>query len=149
LAIAFPRSSLKKGSLEFSFSGLKTALLYKVQSMQEEELMRCKADLAAGYQEAIAAVLVEKALLAAQQQGVGALAVVGGVSANSRLRALLKQRVQGLGLRLSIPPLRFCTDNAAMVAAAGHQALVDGYRMAVDAEPFTTLDPSSEIVAPA
>jgi N6-L-threonylcarbamoyladenine synthase len=149
LAITFPKSSLKKGSLEFSFSGLKTALLYKVQAMHEEELVRCKADLAAGYQESIVEVLVEKALLAAQQTGIGAVAVVGGVSANSRLRALLKQRTQELELRLSIPPLRFCTDNAAMVAAAGHHALAAGGRMAIDAEPFTTLEPTCEPVAPA
>jgi N6-L-threonylcarbamoyladenine synthase len=148
LAVAFPKSSLEKGSLEFSFSGLKTALLYKLQAMRDDELIRCKADLAAGYQESIVAVLVEKALLAAKQTGIGALAVVGGVSANSRLRALLKERVQRLGLRLSIPPLRFCTDNAAMVAAAGHQALVAGCRMTIDAEPFTTLEPSPVTVPP-
>jgi N6-L-threonylcarbamoyladenine synthase len=95
------------------------------------------------------AVLVEKALLAAQQTGIGAVAVVGGVSANSRLRALLKQRTHGLGLRLSIPPLRFCTDNAAMVAATGHHALAAGGHMAIDAEPFTTLDPAREHVTTA
>jgi len=148
-AVAFPKSSLRKGSLEFSFSGLKTALLYKVQAMHDDELMHRKADLAAGYQESIVTVLVEKALAAAQQTGIDALAVVGGVSANSRLRALLTERAHGLGLRLSIPPLRFCTDNAAMVAAAGHHALAAGDRLAMDAEPFMTLAPSPEPVAPA
>ena len=149
-SIPFPKSSLKKGSLEFSFSGLKTALLYRLQAMDEAELARCRADLAAGYQEAIVAVLVEKAFTAVHQTGIRALAVVGGVSANTRLRALLRQRAQFSGIRLSIPPMRFCTDNAAMVAAAGWTALAAGHRIALDAEPFMTLEPTlATIVGPA
>jgi N6-L-threonylcarbamoyladenine synthase len=140
-AISFPRSSLKKSSMEFSFSGLKTALLYKLQAMSDLECDRRKADLAAGYQEAIVTILVDKALMAVEQTGIRALAVVGGVSANSRLRALLHERAHTSGIRLSIPPLRFCTDNAAMVAAAGRQALAAGHRMAFDAEPCPTLEP--------
>jgi N6-L-threonylcarbamoyladenine synthase len=141
-AIAFPRSSLNKGSLEFSFSGLKTALLYKLHAMDDVERGRRRADLAASYQEAIVAVLIEKALMAVQQTGIRSLAVVGGVSANTRLRALLQERVRASQVRLSIPPLRFCTDNAAMVAAAGRHALAAGHRMALDAEPFTTVEPA-------
>ena len=149
-AISFPRSSLKKTSLEFSFSGLKTALLYKLQAMGKMEAARCQADLAAGYQEAIVTVLVDKALIAMQQTGIRSLAVVGGVSANSRLRALLHERAQASQFRLSIPPLHFCTDNAAMVAAAGRQALAAGHRMAFDAEPLSTLEPAlTAIVEPA
>jgi N6-L-threonylcarbamoyladenine synthase len=140
-AITFPKSSLKKGSLEFSFSGLKTALLYKMQAMGEMECDRRQADLAAGYQEAIVTALVDKALLAVEQTGIRSLAVVGGVSANTRLRALLHERAQASQIRLSIPPLRFCTDNAAMVAAAGREALATGRRMAIYAEPFATLNP--------
>ena len=139
--ISFPRSSLKKSSLEFSFSGLKTALLYKLQTMSETERARHKADVAAGYQEAIVRVLADKAFTAVQQSQIRSLAVVGGVSANSRLRALLHERAQESGIRLSIPPLRFCTDNAAMVAAAGQQALAQGHRIAIDAEPFTATEP--------
>ena len=141
-AIVFPKSSLKKGSLEFSFSGLKTALLYKLQKMDDIECARHKADLAAGYQEAIVSVLVDKAFSAVEQTGITSLAVVGGVSANTRLRALLHERAQACRVRLSIPPLRFCTDNAAMVAAAGRQALTAGRRMAIDAEPFITFVPA-------
>jgi N6-L-threonylcarbamoyladenine synthase len=138
--ISFPRSSLKKSSLEFSFSGLKTALLYKLQAMSETERARHKADVAAGYQEAIVTVLADKAFTAVQQSQIRSLAVVGGVSANSRLRALLQERAQESGIRLSIPPLRFCTDNAAMVAAAGQQAFAQGHRIAIDAEPFTAME---------
>jgi N6-L-threonylcarbamoyladenine synthase len=138
--ISFPRSSLKKSSLEFSFSGLKTALLYKLQAMSETERARHKADVAAGYQEAIVTVLADKAFTAVQQSQIRSLAVVGGVSANSRLRALLQERAQESGIHLSIPPLRFCTDNAAMVAAAGQQAFAQGHRIALDAEPFTAME---------
>ena len=130
--IAFPRSYLKRGSLEFSFSGLKTALLYKLQAMTEQSRTAQAADLAAGYQEAIVAVLVEKSFAAVRSSGARALAVVGGVSANSRLRALLQQRATSESLHLSIPPLAYCTDNAAMIAAAGRQALRAGLRASLD-----------------
>jgi N6-L-threonylcarbamoyladenine synthase len=141
-AMVFPRSSLNKKSLEFSFSGLKTALLYKLQAMGEVDRAKRQADLAAGYQEAIVTVLVDKAFLAVQQTGVRTLAVVGGVSANTRLRMLLQERARAAHVRLSIPPLRFCTDNAAMVAAAGREALAGGQWMAIDAEPCPTLVPA-------
>jgi N6-L-threonylcarbamoyladenine synthase len=136
-AIAFPRSYLKKGSLDFSFSGLKTALLYTLQAMPEESRVARAADLAAGYQEAIVAVLVEKSFAAVRSSGARALAVVGGVSANSRLRALLQQRATRESLDLSLPPLAYCTDNAAMIAAAGKQALRAGLRapLGMDAQP--------------
>ncbi|MEK7235781.1 MAG: tRNA (adenosine(37)-N6)-threonylcarbamoyltransferase complex transferase subunit TsaD [Nitrospirota bacterium] len=134
-AIAFPKSYLKKGSLDFSFSGLKTSLLYTVQAMHEQSLTDQVADLAAGYQEAIVTILVEKAFAAVRSSRARALAVVGGVSANSRLRTLLQQRAASESLRLSLPPLAYCTDNAAMIAAAGRQALRAGLRasMAIDA----------------
>ena len=138
-AIAFPRSYLNKGSLDFSFSGLKTALLYKLQAMDEQSRTARLADLSAGYQEAIVAVLVEKAFAAVRSSGVRALAVVGGVSANSRLRTLLQQRAISEDLRLSLPPLAYCTDNAAMIAAAGKQALRAGLRASLDIDAQVSL----------
>jgi len=141
-AIRFPRSTFKEGKLDLSFSGLKTALLYKVQAMDQAMLERQKADLAAGYQEAIVTMLVAKAFAALRLSNQSALAVVGGVSANTRLRALLHARAAEEGIELSIPPLRYCTDNAAMIAAAGRNALQAGRRMAWDAEPYTTLEPA-------
>lgn len=131
-AIAFPRSYLKKGSLDFSFSGLKTALLYRLQAMPEQSRTDRVADLAAGYQEAIVTILVEKAFAAVRSSGARALAVVGGVSANSRLRILLQQRAAAESLRLSLPPLAYCTDNAVMIAAAGRQALRAGAQAPLD-----------------
>jgi len=135
-AIAFPRSYLRKGSLDFSFSGLKTALLYKLQVMDDDARTAHAADLAAGYQEAIVAVLVIKSFAAIRSSGAPALAVVGGVSANSRLRVLLEQRAASENLPLSLPPLDYCTDNAAMIAAAGRQALRAGLHasLAIDAQ---------------
>lgn len=139
-AIDFPRSYLKRGELDFSFSGLKTALLYKLQRMDEAEHERQAHDLAAGYQEAIVKVLVDKAFTAIASTGIHALAVVGGVSANSRLRALLKDRAAVEGVNLSIPPLTYCTDNAAMIAAAGRQALIAGRHLAMEADAQASLE---------
>lgn len=138
-AIVFPRSYLKGGSLDFSFSGLKTALLYKLQSMPECSRVAQAADLAAGYQEAIVDVLVHKSFAAVRASGARALAVVGGVSANSRLRGLLQQRAASEGLQLSLPPLAYCTDNAAMIAAAGRQALLAGLRAPLDIDAQASL----------
>jgi len=138
-AITFPRSYLNKGSLDFSFSGLKTALLYTLQAIHEKYRSAQAADFAAGYQEAIVAVLVDKAFAAVRSSGARALAVVGGVSANSRLRALLQQRAASESLALSLPPLIYCTDNAAMIAAAGRQALRAGLRAPLDIDAQASL----------
>jgi len=138
-AIAFPRSYLNKGSLDFSFSGLKTALLYVLQAMDERVSAAQATDLAAGYQEAIVTVLIDKAIAAVRSTGARALAVVGGVSANSRLRELLQQRAASESLHLSLPPLVYCTDNAAMIAAAGRQALRAGLRASLDIDAQASL----------
>jgi tRNA N6-adenosine threonylcarbamoyltransferase len=96
--------------LDFSFSGLKTALLYAVRRLSPEQLAERRADLAASYQRAIVRALVERTEQAAQETGARAVAVVGGVAANSELRAALPDAVPA--------PLELCTDNAAMIASA-------------------------------
>jgi N6-L-threonylcarbamoyladenine synthase len=96
--------------LDFSFSGLKTALLYAVRALDEGELERRRADLAASYQRAIVRALVERTQQAAEQTGAESVAVVGGVAANSELRGALAGAV--------LAPLALCTDNAAMIASA-------------------------------
>jgi N6-L-threonylcarbamoyladenine synthase len=111
--------------------------------MPEQFRVAQAADLAAGYQEAIVAVLVDKSFAAVRSSGARALAVVGGVSANSRLRALLQQRATFEGLPLSLPPLAYCTDNAAMIAAAGRQALRAGLRAPLDIDARASLASSS------
>jgi N6-L-threonylcarbamoyladenine synthase len=108
-AYAFPIARVP--GLDFSFSGLKTALLYKVRELDADELEQRRADLAASYQRAIVAALVERAEAAAQQIGAHRIAVVGGVAANSELRAALPGA--------ALAPLELCTDNAAMIASAG------------------------------
>jgi N6-L-threonylcarbamoyladenine synthase len=121
-AVTFPRPYLKQKGLDFSFSGLKTALLYHLRDLDRAGQPRVVADLAASYQEAIVDVLAEKAFAAVRGEGVGALAVVGGVSANSRLRDVFTSKAASLGVRLAIPRPEYCTDNAAMIAAAGLHA---------------------------
>lgn len=138
-AIRFPLSRLRKSGLEFSFSGLKTALLYRLRDMDEQDRVSKVADLAAGYQEAIVRVLVDRAFVAVRSCGAGALAVVGGVSANSRLRALLAERAAAEGVRLALPPMAYCTDNAAMIAAAGREALLAGIRMPAEWDIVSSL----------
>ena len=101
-------------NLDFSFSGLKTALLYAVRDLPDEELERRRADLAASYQRAIVRALVSRAEEAAEQIGASRIAVVGGVAANSELRAALPEA--------AFAPLALCTDNAAMIASAARYA---------------------------
>jgi N6-L-threonylcarbamoyladenine synthase len=96
--------------LDFSFSGVKTALLYAVRDLPPDELEHRRADLAAGYQRAIVRALVERTHEAAAETGAATIAVVGGVAANSELRAALPEAVAA--------PLALCTDNAAMIASA-------------------------------
>jgi len=116
-AIAFPRAWLEEGSYDFSFSGLKTALLRLVQ--QAGDTLNI-ADAAASFQEAIVDVLVQKTLRAAEEHGIPRIAVCGGVAANSRLKAVMSEEAGKRGFQLVIPPLILCTDNAAMIAAAGY-----------------------------
>jgi N6-L-threonylcarbamoyladenine synthase len=111
-AFEFPRAA--PGELDFSFSGLKTSLLYRVRDLGESETRRRLADLAASYQRAIVDALVARVELALERERLTRLAIGGGVAANSGLR----QAVADLGVDVWIPPLELCTDNAAMIAAA-------------------------------
>lgn len=140
-AMAFPRFRGGKHSLDFSFSGLKTSLLYKLREVAAPLSPDQIADLAASYQEAIVQVLVTKAFGALEQANLATLAVVGGVSANSRLRVVLNERAALARIRLSIPPIEYCTDNAAMIAAAGRQLLLRGERpsVSIDIRPMGDL----------
>ncbi|MCX8033088.1 MAG: tRNA (adenosine(37)-N6)-threonylcarbamoyltransferase complex transferase subunit TsaD [Thermoleophilia bacterium] len=103
---------------DFSFSGVKTALYYLLRDMDSRERANRAADVAASYREAIVTALVDKTLQAAKQQGVKTVGVTGGVAANSLLRRRLVERGQELGLRVAVPSLKYCTDNAAMIGAA-------------------------------
>jgi tRNA N6-adenosine threonylcarbamoyltransferase len=111
-AFAFPVARV--GGLDFSFSGVKTALLYAVRKLAPQELELRSADLAASYQRALVRALVERTHAAAEQLGAERIAVVGGVAANSELRASLRDA--------ALAPLPLCTDNAAMIASAARFA---------------------------
>jgi N6-L-threonylcarbamoyladenine synthase len=124
-AFAFPRSL--PGELDFSFSGLKTSLLYKVRDLGEERARARLADLAASYQEAIVETLVTRARQAVQRERLERLAIGGGVAANGPLRARMAEECERLGVGLWVPPLDLCTDNAAMIAGASRF---------VDAQPY-------------
>jgi N6-L-threonylcarbamoyladenine synthase len=110
-AFDFPRSA--PGELDFSFSGLKTSLLYAIRDLGEEAESRA-ADLAASYQRAIVDALVTRTRSALEREGLERLAIGGGVAANSELRAA----VEGLDVEVWVPPVELCTDNAAMIAGA-------------------------------
>jgi len=124
-AVAFPRTLLAPGSLDFSFSGLKTAVLYHVhgpgQTSGGLEKMTSQqiADVAASFQAAVVDVLVAKTMRAVEQTGVACVVVGGGVAANSRLRTQLDDACREVGARLHLTPLAYCTDNGAMIAALG------------------------------
>src|ERR1700737_1513683 len=123
-AFTFPRPMLDRPGLEFSFSGLKTAVLHAVRA--HEMTTALKADVAHAVQEAIVETLVAKAVRALEQTGLEALVVSGGVSANRTLRARLDEVVGQRGGRVYYPRIEFCTDNAAMIAVAGLARLSAG-----------------------
>ncbi|MEA2124622.1 MAG: tRNA N6-adenosine threonylcarbamoyltransferase [Solirubrobacteraceae bacterium] len=121
-AFAFPTAH-KVAGLDFSFAGLKTALLYAVRDLGEAETERRRADLAASYEHAIVEALMLRVERAVAQTGMGRVAIGGGVAANARLR----ERVTALGVEVHVPPRELCTDNAAMIAVAARH---------VDAVPY-------------
>lgn len=112
-AFAFPTATAV-GGLDFSFAGLKTALLYKLRELGEDESGRSAADLAASYQQAIVEALVIRIRRALKLTGLERLAIGGGVAAND----LLRTRIAELPIEVSVPPAELCTDNAAMIASA-------------------------------
>ena len=116
-AFAFPRSLIHEPGYDFSFSGLKTAVRYHLDANPEDATKRA-ADVAASFQAAVVDALCIKTLRAAADFGVSTVALAGGVSANSALRAELARRGELAGIRVLVPPLAYCTDNAAMIAAA-------------------------------
>jgi tRNA N6-adenosine threonylcarbamoyltransferase len=116
-AFEFPVAMSERG-LEFSFSGLKTALVYRVRELGPEETERLRADLAASYQRAIVGQLVAKLERAARSREWPAIALGGGVAANAELRDRTRALCDELGLRLKLVPISLCTDNAAMIASA-------------------------------
>ena len=125
----FPRPEVKKSQFSFSFSGLKTSLLYKTRSMSKKEVQTFLADLSASYQEAIVDTLIKKLELSINKTGIRTISIAGGVAANKRFRektSMLNNKYRNLSV--IFPSMEFCTDNAAMIALAGyHKVLKNKY----------------------
>jgi len=147
-AFRFPKARTKN-PYDFSFSGLKTAVLREVQRIEGQDLSASRkltpgehlppqtvADLAASFQRALVEALVDKTVLAAQETGVSEICVCGGVSANAVLRQTMRERSP---VPVSVPPIYLCTDNAAMIAAAGHYRFVAGERAGLEMDVIPNL----------
>ncbi|MDI3346418.1 tRNA (adenosine(37)-N6)-threonylcarbamoyltransferase complex transferase subunit TsaD [Streptomyces sp. AJ-1] len=144
VAVAFPRplTGPRDDPYAFSFSGLKTAAARWAERYRAKGEQPPLADGAASLQEAVADVLTRKAVAACREHGVGTLVVVGGVAANSRVRALAEERCRAAGIALRVPPLRLCTDNGAMIAAVGDLLVRAG---AAPAPLDLSVDPSAPL----
>jgi len=138
-AIRFPRAYLEKDSLDFSFSGLKTAVLHYVRKHAAQQV----ADLAASFQQAVVDVLVAKTLAAARQHQASRVVVSGGVAANSQLRREMHAACAAAELQLVIPHPRLCTDNGAMIAAAAYWRLHQG-QSPLQGEALLELDATTD-----
>lgn len=126
-AYAFPRGMIRDRNLDFSFSGLKTAVrVFLAENFPDGVPEETLPDVCASVMEAIADVLVVKTLKAAQRRDIKTVAVSGGVSANSRVRSLFQERASNKGIRVVFPSLEYCTDNAAMIAWIGHTKMQSG-----------------------
>lgn len=151
VTIDFPRGltsgrDLARHRFDFSFSGLKTAVVRWVQLREAAGEPVPVADVAASFQEAVVDVLTRKAVAACRDNGVDDLLIGGGVAANSRLRALAQTRCEDAGVRLRVPRPALCTDNGAMVAALGAQLVARGRAPSDLAVPADSSMPVTDVV---
>lgn len=136
-AVEFKRVFLEKGSLDFSFSGIKTGVLNYINSEKQAGREICVPDVAAGFQAAVLDVIVAKTVGAAVDMGKNKIVLAGGVAANSKLREMLKSECDNHGLKLYYPKPVLCTDNAAMIGCAAYYKFKAGHRddLTLDAIP--------------
>lgn len=136
-AISFPRIYLEHDSFDFSFSGIKTAVLNYINSEKQKNNAINKADVAASFQKAVMDVIIEKTCKAAKKAERDTVVVAGGVAANSFLRKMLKEKCGEMGIRVFFPSLDLCTDNAAMIGCAAYHNYMAGKvdNLYLDANP--------------
>lgn len=139
-AIRFPRAYLDASGWEFSFSGVKTAVLYHLRKYGPPGDAAGLADLCASFQEAVVGILVEKTQNAARHLGIRDITIAGGVSANSRLRQLMQEACRQAGMRLFHPPLEYCMDNGAMIGYVGWKKLEEGFRSPLELNAVAGLE---------
>ncbi|APC47119.1 tRNA (adenosine(37)-N6)-threonylcarbamoyltransferase complex transferase subunit TsaD [Virgibacillus halodenitrificans] len=132
VTIDFPRAWLEQGSYDFSFSGLKSSVINTIHNAKQRGELLSNEDIAASFQESVIDVLTTKTVNAAKEFQVKQVIVAGGVAANQGLRSALEEQFNQLNIPLLIPPLHLCTDNAAMIAAAGTIAYEQGRRSGMD-----------------
>ena len=138
-AIHFKRVYLEKDSFDFSFSGIKTAVLNYVNTEKQAGREIKTEDIAAGFQEAVVEVLVNKTIDAAKTLGETKLALAGGVAANSALRDAMTEAASKAGIKLYLPEMSLCTDNAAMIGSAAYYKYMESGAEAVDLDAFADL----------
>ena len=134
----FPRPVNKNSKLDFSFSGLKTALLYTCQKMTSDEIELAKNDLCASFQEAIVDTLLLRLKNAIHETGIKTVSISGGVAANKRFREKLKEQFSEK-TKLFFPPMQYCTDNAAMIGVTGDVLFSQGSFSNFDLKPIPNL----------
>ncbi len=131
-AITFPRAKTRESEFDFSFSGLKSAVLNYINQMEMKNQEINKADVAASFQKAVTDVLTEHTIYAAKKYGMDKVALAGGVASNSALRLSMKNACEKEGITLYYPSPVLCTDNAAMIGSAGYYEYINGTRHGLD-----------------
>ncbi len=141
-AIKFPRVRIDKDSLDFSFSGVKTAVINYLHKQEQLGIEVNKADIAASFQAAVTDVLVEHTIEAAEKYNINTIAIAGGVAANSELREKMTREAGKKNISVLFPPPVLCTDNAAMIACAGYYSYLKGITAEQDlnAVPYLSIE---------
>jgi len=136
-AIKFPRAWLEKGSLDFSFSGLKTSVMNHCNQQKQQEQKLQIHDICSSFQEAVVDVLTEKTILAANKHNINTVVLGGGVSSNLRLREKMEELCHKEGFSFFVPRPAFCTDNGAMIALAGYYKFRESGKMLLNEDVYS------------